>query len=186
MYDLNFENCVVYTAIQKFMIWVYRENFSDLSLNILITQFNYLFLSELIIKTFLYLIFYSRYPSQIYQCYFQWNWDYFNVKMNSAPSAKNLQQMTPTTRWLVITDNLITVQFQALTWYLLNRDHLYTWSVEESSQLPLSKLSSLTTNLTPLHLSFKILYFIKTTLELVNKMQSKKIPNMNLNLVSKG
>ena len=40
-------------------------------------------------------------------------------RLSTAPSAKNLQQMTPLNQCLAITDNLITLQLQALTWYLL-------------------------------------------------------------------
>ena len=38
-------------------------------------------------------------------------------RLSTAPLAKNLQQVTPLTQCLVITDNLFTLQLQALTWY---------------------------------------------------------------------
>ena len=70
----------------------------------LIIQLNYLFLSEVVIKTFLYLI-----SHLIYSATFNEIEDTLMSRLSTLPSAKNLQQVTPSNQGLVITDNLITL-----------------------------------------------------------------------------
>ena len=70
----------------------------------LIIQLNYLFLSEVVIKTFLYLI-----SHLIYSATFNEIEDTLMSRLSTLPLAKNLQQVTPSNQCLVITDNLITL-----------------------------------------------------------------------------